>query len=187
MPVQFDRNTQSDLLKKIRQSVEQNSTELQLAFSERPLNTVAWLARNLLELAIWSEYCTQSEENAKEFVIDSARDACDVLDIPDGLLSKESFQPIRQELIAKARTDGFDIEENYTRVATAAKKLGRIEFFKHMNKAFSKFAHPTALSIVYNPNDEETLLRQKFHDIGMDLSQIAVQFLNTKLIEDRVI
>lgn len=180
MPVQFDKNMQPDLLKKIRQSVEQNTNELQLALIERPLNAVAWLARNLLELAIWSEYCAQSEENAKEFQLDAARDAYDALDVPDGLISKQSFAPVRQELIDKAKTDGFDIEDSYTRVATAAKKLNRGGFFKHMNKTFSKFAHPTALAIVYNPNDEEPLLRQKFYAIGMDLGRIALGFIGTR-------
>jgi hypothetical protein len=38
------------------------------------VNYIAWLTRNLVELRIWAEYCSASDENALEFHEDSVRD-----------------------------------------------------------------------------------------------------------------
>jgi hypothetical protein len=44
------------------------------AYQERKISTVAWLARNFLELSAWIQYCNLSEENAKRFYDDAVRD-----------------------------------------------------------------------------------------------------------------
>src|SRR5271154_3052522 len=44
------------------------------------LPAAAWNARNLLELWIWSEYCSASRENAKRFHDDVLRDALGLAD-----------------------------------------------------------------------------------------------------------
>ena len=122
------------ILKQIKAFVDLNRSELQFAYSQRPLGAVAWLARNLLEIAIWSEHCAASKENAKEFLLDSARDACDALKIPDGPWLHSSLEPTRQRLLDHAAADGFNIEQDYARVLSIAKNLGRGDVFRHLNK-----------------------------------------------------
>src|SRR5260370_36800681 len=47
--------------------------ELERAREEGRLATLAWAARNFLELSIWIDYCCSSEENAKRFKEDTSR------------------------------------------------------------------------------------------------------------------
>jgi hypothetical protein len=170
---------QLGVLRAIKETVDFNLSELDRAYTDRQIGAVAWLSRNLLELAIWSEHCAVSKENAKEFLLDSARDACDVLNIPDGPWLHNSLKPTRQVLLDNAATDGFDIEQDYARVSTVAMKLGRDDVFKHLNKMFSKYAHPTALAIFSaTGGTAEEALRKKFHELGRTLAESALTILN---------
>jgi hypothetical protein len=173
-----EKQIQSDVLQRLKEAVDLNMYELKCALGARPIGTIAWNARNLLELAIWSEYSALSQANAKEFLLDAARDAADILDIPDGLLSHGSgLRTARQGLLDKAKEDGFDIEEDFTRVATAAKRLGRGVFFKHLNKIFSKFAHPTAIAVIQSNQDVAQLLSEKYHKLGMELGEFSLRLI----------
>ncbi len=169
---------QLGVLKKLKESVELNTHELNIDIKTRTINTVAWLARNLVELALWCEYCGQSKENARELLLDSARDAYDSINIPDGVVSQASFQEVQQELLNKAETDGFDIKKKYTDVGTVAKNLGMSIRFKYLNKMLSKFAHPTALAILSTDSNVHNLLRQKFYEIGISASRSATHSIN---------
>jgi hypothetical protein len=73
---------------------------------------------------------------------------------------------------------GFEtLDESYARVSKIAKDVGKGEVFKYLNKLLSKFAHPTALSIIYNGGETENRLRQKFYDVGMRLSEEILKLL----------
>jgi hypothetical protein len=52
----------------------ETSSDLVTAYMRKRLATVAWLTRNLLELSIWIEYCTASEDNARCFSNDCLKD-----------------------------------------------------------------------------------------------------------------
>jgi len=173
------QDVQPDVLARLRFAVEANTRNLQIATEEGRISTVAWLTRNLLELMLWSEYCTKSPSNAKEFVLDSARDANDALDIPDGLFADDfSFRAAREELIQKSKADGFEtLDESYTRVSKIAKDLGKGEVFKYLNKLLSKFAHPTALSIIYIGGQAERGITEKFSTLGMRMSEATLKVL----------
>src|SRR4030095_46229 len=98
---------------------------------------------------------------------DAARDAYDSVNIPDGILSDSGFSDIRQDLLTKAERDGFDIEEKYTAVREAATQINLEKLYKFTNKTFSKFAHPTALSVLSYPSPTEPALRDKLYKIGI--------------------
>jgi len=168
---------QLGILKPIKEAIDLNLSELRFAYSQGSLGMVAWLARNLLELAIWSEYCATSKENAKEFLLDTARDAHDAVDIPDGPWLKSSLEPTRQLLLSNASADGFDIEQEYARVSRIAKSLGRGDIFKHFNKTLSKYAHPTALA-VFSDRDTREALRETFYKMGINSADSGLRFLN---------
>jgi hypothetical protein len=167
----------AQVLGKIRQSIVLNQQRLQYITVQTPVATTAWLARNLLELAIWAEYCRSSQERAQEFMLDGARDAYDALNIPQELLLPSSGHlRLRQELLDKSKEDGFDIEESYTKVSNAANVLGRGPLFKHMNKSLSKFAHPTAFAIFSLGSDTEVLLKEKFRSLGLFFASAGLMF-----------
>jgi hypothetical protein len=170
---------QLGILKAIKETVDSNLSALHRAYADRQIGAVAWLSRNLLELAIWSEHCAASKESAKEFLLDSARDACDILNIPDGPWLHNSLRRTRQTLLDNAAADGFDIEQDYARVSAVAKRLGRGDVFKHLNKVFSKYAHPTALAIFSQDSAAaEEALRKKLYELGSTLAESALTILN---------
>jgi hypothetical protein len=169
---------QFDILNQMKDFVNLNLSELQLAHSRRSLGAVSWLARNLLELSIWSEYCAASKENAREFFLDSARDAHDALSVPDGPWLKRSLEPDHQQLAANAADDGFNIKQPYEKVRRIAEKLGRVDPFMHFNKWLSKYAHPTALAIFTDDSYAQDRLRETFYQLGLTLADGALRFLN---------
>lgn len=54
--------------------MRQNVEDLEQAYKERRITKLAWAARNLLEIIVWIEYCNASDEKAKRFSDDAARD-----------------------------------------------------------------------------------------------------------------
>jgi hypothetical protein len=72
---------QATVIQKLAIAVNHNVTELTRTRAGGPIYTVAWLARNLLELFVWTEYCTKSPENAKQFYIDAVRDFDDIVKV----------------------------------------------------------------------------------------------------------
>jgi hypothetical protein len=173
-----------DVLKRLHVAVGINLADLRDSKFGR-LNTVAWLSRNILELATWSGHCAQSEENSKQFVLDSARDVNDVMNIPDGMFSTTfSFRDARQENLDRAQDDGFtSLDESYTAVSKVARQLGVGEVFRNLNKLFSKFAHPTALSIIYTDGAVSDKLRDKFYNIGVEMAENTLKTLDEALAQ----
>ena len=131
-----------------------------------------------MELGVWAEHC-QSEKNAKEFVLDAKRDVNDVLKVPDGIFSNTySFMAARTESIQQDKAMGFEtLDSKYKTVSDAARELGKGEPFRVTNKLLSKYAHPTALQVVYNGGEAEEILKEKFYDLGMALSKGALSLL----------
>ncbi len=52
----------------------QNAEDLVLGYRAQRISKVAWAARNILEIAVWVDYCNLSDAHAKTFRKDSARD-----------------------------------------------------------------------------------------------------------------
>lgn len=176
-------DVRSDLLHRFYSVVEENFQDLEGAMKNGRVSTIAWLARNILELSIWTMYCSESEENAKEFVLDSARDVHDALNVPDGMFSKEfSFRTARRENIERTRQDGFEtLDDSYSSVSNIAKSLGKGEEFKYLNKLFSKYAHPTALAIVGRDAETVGKVKEKFYMIGSAMARELLLAIETKL------
>ncbi len=169
---------QIDVRQKLKEAVQENLAELQRANEEQSLSTVAWRARNLLELDIWTVYCNISEENAKRFLLDSTRDAADMLNIRDGLLSKSaSFMATRRELIEQAEEDGIEIEKSFMRTSKAAEVIGNKELFSTVNKVLSKLAHPTAMNVMGYDKAAGDILRKQFVDMGQLMGNEALRIL----------
>jgi hypothetical protein len=161
---------QARVLATLRQTIEEETQGLTQAITSGTVPAVAWRARNLLELSIWTEYCLLSEANAHRFDSDSTRDALDSLDLPDGMFSKEpafSYRTERERLLSMckdAEISGMD--EIFTRVSNAAKATGWSDAFKYANKLLSKFAHPTALRVIA-PKCRYEGMRRIFGESGL--------------------
>lgn len=128
--------------------------ELERTRREGRTATLAWSARNFLELSIWTEYCCTSEENAKRFRQGTSRDIFGMMAAGKKAdLSPELNQRVdnaRQDLERMFNAPSFKVTDEYKRIAHAATELGRDrEFFSH-NKFLSKMAHPTAFYVNFN-------------------------------------
>jgi len=169
-----------DLVKRFRHVIKENTDQLHSAMKSGNLNAIAWLTRNLLELAIWSSYCLRSETNAKQFVLDSSRDAHDAINVPDGIFSETlSFREIRAQSIESARQDGFEtLDQDYKAVSAAAKEIGMSQEFRDFNKLLSKFAHPTALSVIFDHEETLAKLREKFFTFGLNIASQSLRTLD---------
>ncbi|SRR6266513_5132560 len=125
--------------------------ELERARHEGRTATLAWSARNFLELSIWIEYCCASEENAKRFRQDTSRDlygmiaAAKGVDINPELHKKVDALLQRFERIFN--TNSFKVTDEFKKVGKAAAELSREREFFSQNKFFSKMAHPTAFIV----------------------------------------
>ncbi len=125
---------------------------------------LAWRARNLLELSIWSQYCSKTEEHAHRLYEDAGRDEIGIYEefFKWGTAtSKEQdfldlFSEASKNLEQRAMKEGISsLQGKFKEVADAAKELGMGHHYKVANRMLSKFAHPTALSIL-SLADEKT-------------------------------
>lgn len=117
----------------------------------------AWSARNLLELSVWSQFASKSDENLRVIFDDAGRDANELFNKIKELLSESEasaswvrdVEEGQQELKARAILQGVpDTDATYMRVGKAAGSLGVTKAFNFHHKFLSKFAHPTAMTIV---------------------------------------
>jgi hypothetical protein len=157
------------VLERIENSIVNELAELEHASTKRPVNAVAWVSRNLVELTIWAEYCMESPTNAQRFHDDAARDTIEMLKVPNGLFNEDpefSFQEERKRLLAMAHEKGIDgLDDTPAATRKAAETIGKDVDFRWANKFLSKFAHPTALWVI-TPYEELETFRQTLYDAG---------------------
>jgi hypothetical protein len=137
---------------------------------------MAWRARNLLELSVWSIFFTKSRANAWRLYEDAGQDAMNIFDEFQrwGQSSGQQADWLsninigKSELAIRAANEGIDsLDGKYMRVEGAAEICGLKDMFKIENKTLSKFAHPTAMQILGTADDEkQRLQRDTFYSKG---------------------
>jgi hypothetical protein len=146
---------------------------------EKRITKVAWAARNLLELSIWVDYCNLSNAHAKRFRDDSARDLIGFSKAIQSIYVEGYGTPAQDLDDAMRRLVAFaektfnvaGLDDDFERVSDAAEEVGRRTTFSSLNKLFSKFAHPTALSLnSVTPEGVEAddAMREMFFVDGVD-------------------
>jgi len=134
------------------------------AYSERkrrdaPL--LAWRARNILELLIWSMYFSKNKDNARRLYEDAGRDALDIFSnfTAWGKTTNQPadwidlFTSAKNDLSRRAESEGIETLDGHFKQVRAAAKECEIEYhFVIENKILSKFAHPTAMRILAAPD-----------------------------------
>jgi hypothetical protein len=161
----------------------QNAEDLELGFNEKRVTKVAWAARNLLELAIWIDYCNLSDAHATRFRDDSARDlmgfskAVQQLEIQRKGAPDPGLEASQTRLVAFAKSTlgVIGLDEDFTRVLKAAREVGREREFGALNKLFSKYAHPTSIALNSVVTvDADSGIRGMFLRVGIELSTHAL-------------
>jgi hypothetical protein len=137
---------------------------------------LAWRARNLLELSVWSIYATKGRENARRLYEDAGRDALDVFSAFShwGIATAQTADWIEQLTSAKdslgqrAALEGIDsLDGPYKQVSKAAGECGIKDDFRVSYKMLSKFAHPSAMQLLAAPDEKrDTLQRDVFYGKG---------------------
>lgn len=170
------------ILEYLERAIETNRQELDRAFNGRPINAVAWLARNLMELQLWTEYCIASEENTTNFRNDLFREMVHLIKIPPSVKDDESvsvklIREFRTEMIDIGKDAGFsDIDAGYIRLVDVAKQLNKSNWYLVCNKFFSKYAHTTAISIVI-PEEFNVESRKSFYNFGIEYATEALRLI----------
>lgn len=130
---------------------------------------IAWRARNLLEISIWSLYCAQNKENARIFYEDAGRDVVGIFNALTtwGKATSQDnnwLHPIekaKQDISARAESEGIEsLEGSYKQVRNAASECKMGQHFNVSYKFLSKFAHPTAMVIIAPPDSEKEKLQK---------------------------
>jgi hypothetical protein len=125
------------------------------------ISTLAWHARNLLELWVWSLYSTTTRENARRLYEDSGRDIVGMskayrkhLEATAELNNLcEQLSLTEESLRLRAASEGIDsLDGSYKRVDEAAKECGVGPHYSLFFKLASKFAHPTAMLMLASPD-----------------------------------
>jgi hypothetical protein len=72
---------------------------LRFGWLYKHISTVAWVARNLLEIAVWTDYCCASLDNSRRLYEDAFRDSRDMIKAADAMvplyLARDSQSPIK--------------------------------------------------------------------------------------------
>jgi hypothetical protein len=136
---------------------------------EEDASQLAWRARNLLELSVWSMYVAQSRANARRLYEDAGRDAADIFAAfqtwgeatAQDTQFLDLFTSAKQELSARAASEGIEsLDGSYKRVHEAANECGRGNHFRLSFKMLSKFAHPTAMQTLAAPEAAVNLMQR---------------------------
>ena len=174
---------------KLAKALQQTTSELIATRTSKPsLSVVALLARNLLELRVWTEFCTKSAENARKFQLDAVRDFDDIVkrvsplipaDHNEALGAFKQFADVRTDL--ESVLEPGELDGSYQEIRKTAEEIGYLKKFAIGFKVLSKCAHPTALVIMMEkPSDERyTLIQDALIKSGLEVAAEALNISKT--------
>lgn len=146
------------------------------AKQDRDASLLAWRARNLLELSVWSTYFARSKDGARRLYEDAGRDAHQILSAFEnwGQSADPSADWLTQvqigkrDLTRRAAVEGMEeLQGAYKRVDTAAEGCGIGDGYRLNYKMLSKYAHPTAMQILGTSDaTKHALQRDCFFGLG---------------------
>ena len=155
---------------------------------------LAWRARNLQELSVWSIYCVKNRDNARRFYEDAGRDVLGVFNsftkwgaqTGENAAWIDSLEKAKHGLKTRAGAEGIaSLEGHYTLVSNAAKECGLGDMFPVSYKLLSKLAHPTAMRILASPDDAKDILQKDlFFSQGCLFFTGAFEYLERHLIAE---
>jgi hypothetical protein len=148
---------------------------------EAELSYVAWLARNIVELRVWVEYCAVSVANSLEFYDDAVRDLVDV-NRQNGLqdLDEGSRNTLARATAALPSTKAT---HKYKNVRDAAEETNMAVYEKNY-KLLSKMAHPTAMTVIASRIGESKETAHEISDRSVELADEGLARLEASHLAD---
>ncbi|HLJ15390.1 MAG TPA: hypothetical protein VKV15_12895 [Bryobacteraceae bacterium] len=142
------------------------------------LDYIAWVTRNILELRVWVEYCSQSQQHSEEFFQDAVRDLND-LNRAIGGVDPEDSKTLQKanKFLGNAKPP-----HKFKDVRDAAEDVELMPRFKQYNKLLSKFVHPNALSVLGRFQYSADQIRKLFVEIGTGIADEAMQKLEVSFL-----
>jgi hypothetical protein len=161
---------------RLETTLERNVTQLTELWGRDALAETAWIARNLLELGIWTEWCCTSNENAYRFYVEALQDHASLkTKFPDEEQSHDFDEFISEEVTALLPPN-LKLGK-ILNVSAIAEELGHANFASQ-NQMYSKFAHPTAMLVLTPLSGESKRRLQEFFSLeGQSLGNAALEML----------
>jgi hypothetical protein len=131
---------------------------------------LAWRARNLLEISVWSHYCAQNRDSARVFYVDAGRDVVGTYDAFTkwGKITSQDdewlnpLENAKQDISTRAVSKGIEsLDGSYKQVRDAALECEFGDDFNVSYKLLSKFAHPTSMLIMAGAEPEKEELQKR--------------------------
>ena len=156
---------------------------------------LAWRARNLLELMVWTLYFCRGEQNARRIYEDAGRDTRELIEAFEKW-GKATAQPAdwiapleeeRNALLQRAAAFEIDsLDGTYKATGQAARECGIEQHYAPKFKLLSKFAHPTAVQIIAPPDKaKDSMQRDAFFSWGCLYFFTAFDCLESYLAGDQ--
>jgi hypothetical protein len=130
------------------------AADLERAYSEKRVHTLAWVTRSLLELSVWIDFYNSSEEHAKRFRDDVAKDLYRIAQGTQRFSVAEYDSENKELKDSQARLSEFaekleigNLSDASKHVSDAADELGRNDMFLGLSELLSKFAHTTPYTV----------------------------------------
>jgi hypothetical protein len=156
----------ANLVAKIIIGIARSCDDLLKTIEQEALSAAAWNARNLLELWVWTSYCSASRENARRFHDDAVRDFIGLIQLNSKMAKSAGIEDVytatNEEKLRSIAVKSFGLESfdsNYTKVADAAKAVGLEKQYAPAYRFLSKLAHPTAGLVIGIMHQSEVSLR----------------------------
>jgi hypothetical protein len=154
-----DKPWQNDIIVGLARRCYNLQKHLRRGYAESDEHYMAWAARTLLELKVWTEYVTVSEDNLRRFFQDMYVDARTAFQVGAKATAGLDDHPLKaasQKILDNAKPDlgakleGAEVSESerYLRLSDVAKELALEIEFSIANMTFSKWAHATAQSVL---------------------------------------
>jgi hypothetical protein len=169
-----DKPWQNDVVVGLARQCYALQKHLRRGYQESDAHYMAWAARTLLELKVWAEFVTKSEDNLKRFYQGMYVDASTAFQVgakataalddhPLKAAGQKILDNAKPDLIAKLEAAEVSESERYLRPSDVAKQLALEIEFNIANMTFSKWAHATAQSVLLplyaegKPDSKDTL------------------------------
>jgi hypothetical protein len=166
----------------LERAIQKHTNRMNQIARHGDIQQVAWHARNLLELMIYSKFCADRRENALRFFVDTLRDIIDMNRKYGEQMTEEYYKTIE---LAKKRLKVDEPAHKFTSLEEAAKRTGLKKLYEHDIKPLHKFVHASALSVSSSAiMGDSPLTRAEFARCGNEYSQRAMNYLSSSYMAE---
>ena len=164
--------------RQLEENIKKHTDRMSTIARRGDIQQVAWHARNLLELMIYSKFCAKNRENALRFYKDALRDIIDMNRKHGDELGPEYHETM--EIVKKHLNIDDGSAHKFIRIEDAAKQVALDTLYEHDKKPLHKFVHTSALAVAATTiMGDPKLFRAEFVRIGNSYSEDALKYLKS--------